>query len=343
MQRHTLVSLGARVVWLATACAALLLVCVVLQEPAGVSRSSLIPVSQNANEAHLAVTDVKSDVNDALEDVRDTVGAGKWAETYTDQGAEYADHGPAQSDVKDALEDVRDTVGSIKKERSDDAAGEGGERAAGEGAEDAEDGAGEDEADEHSDDMSDANVEKRGTGLDADDVNSFTAADLSDARGDVSDARGDAAEARSDGHAVQSLRTLPFSQLVTPLQSMLAERAADETTEEADVAFAKDVKRVTPMQLMRAERAVQAAGGKHADAAYPSRAETKAGASVFDTQVKVALDLAQATEANEELSKALAAVQRQHLSRAARAANLLKQTGVCVRVCVCMLTYADIC
>ena len=88
---------------------------------------------------------------------------------------------------------------------------------------------------------------------------------------------------------------------------------------------------VTPERIMLDEEAVKSAargqskhgaaprGRKHGAARRAARDAAAVGASVFDTEVQAARDLARESDAASGLTRALAAVRRQRLSRMARA------------------------
>jgi len=91
-----------------------------------------------------------------------------------------------------------------------------------------------------------------------------------------------------------------------------------------DVIGDADMAQITPQRIMLDEQAVKAAHAS-AGARGPERAARGAaarGSSVFDTEVQAAGDLARASFATSDLTRALAAVRQQRLSRAAREALL---------------------
>ena len=116
---------------------------------------------------------------------------------------------------------------------------------------------------------------------------------------DVSDAAGDAAEAA-------------------------LEESGDVGDYKRDEVGDADMAQITPQRIMLDEQAVEAAhaaaGARGADRA--ARGAAAGGASVFDTEVQAAGDLARASLATSGLTRALAAVRQQRLSRAAREALL---------------------
>jgi hypothetical protein len=143
------------------------------------------------------------------------------------------------------------------------------------------------------------------------DANEAAAADV---KLDVSDAAGDAAEAAADVK-------FDMSDAAGDAAEAALEASGDVGNYKRDEVGDADMAQITPKRIMLDEQAVEAAQAA-AGAERAAQGAATRGASVFDTEVQAAGDLARASLATSGLTRALAAVRQQRLSRAAREALL---------------------